>query len=65
MIKMDNHIKCPHYNKEYLKKGIGTYIWRACTKEGKGFTQNYDPNIRYKNGTRTAWNKGLNKNIDK
>lgn len=24
----------------------------------------YDPNIGFKNGTRTIWNKGLNKNID-
>jgi len=52
--------RCPHCNKEYTKKGIGTHIWRS-HGEGKNFTGN---NKGFKDGTRSAWNKGLTKDTD-
>jgi very-short-patch-repair endonuclease len=49
-------IICTECGKAYSPKGIGTHIWRA-HGEGKSF----DPNKGYNDGTRSAWNKGLNK----
>lgn len=53
-------VKCPVCEKEYSNMGIGTHIWRAHTEKGK----NFDPNRGYKNGTISAWNKGLTKETD-
>jgi len=49
-------LKCKHCGKEFSKYGIKTHIWRV---HGEG--QKFDPNKGFKNGTRTAWNKGLTK----
>lgn len=59
----DGKYVCPYCQKIYGRHGIATHIWRNHTEEGKNF--NPDPNIGYKNGTRTAWNKGLTKETDK
>ncbi len=53
--------KCPHCNKEYVKKGISYHIWKMHTEEGKLF----DSNKGYKEGTRKIWNKGLTKETNK
>jgi hypothetical protein len=46
---------CPHCNKEYTVKGLGTHIWR---NHGDGKT--FNPNKPGK----VAWNKGLTKETD-
>jgi len=56
--------KCPHCSLTYTKNGIGTHIWRKHTEEGRAFTSTHDPNVGYKNGVRTVWNKGLTKEHD-
>lgn len=61
MEKLAEKIKCPHCEKEYSKKGIGTHIWRNHTEVGIEFTKNHDPNKGYKEGTRQGWSKGLKK----
>lgn len=50
-----NKIKCPHCEKEYSVKGLGTHIWRS-HGEGANFTAN--------NQNRIAWNKGKTKETD-
>jgi hypothetical protein len=50
--------KCPYCQKEYIKTGLGTHIWRI---HGEGI--NHNPNRTYKKG-RYAWNKGLTKETD-
>ena len=58
---LDNFVKnkdglynCPHCDKPYSAKGIGTHVWR---KHGEG--KEHDPNIGFINKMRTAWNKDI------
>lgn len=56
--------RCPSCEKEYTKKGIGTHIWRAHTKEGQAFVENQTPYIGFSEGHRIIWNKGLTSDTD-
>ena len=53
---MSKTVICDICGKEFSIKGIGTHKWRV---HGEG--KNFNPNIGYIKGTRTAWNKGLTK----
>lgn len=55
--EITNKYICPNCEKEFSKYGINTHYWKVHTEQGL----NFDPNIGYKNGSRTVWNKGLNK----
>lgn len=50
-----NKVRCPHCDKEYSTKGIGTHIWRS---HGEGI------NFKANNENRVAWNKGKTKETD-
>lgn len=52
--------KCPYCDKEYIKNGICSHIYKKHTIEGK----KQNPNIGYLDGSRKAWNKGLTKETD-
>lgn len=52
------NIKCPHCDRFFSIKGIGTHMWR---KHGNGI--NHKSNKPYNEG-RFAWNKGLTKDTD-
>lgn len=56
---MVNKLPCKYCGKLYSSKGLGTHIWRT-HGDGKSF----NPNAGYIAGTRSAWNKGLNKYND-
>lgn len=60
----ENLYKCPFCSKLYNKKGISTHIWRSHTIDGNNFTITHNPNVGFKTGTRTQWNKGLTKETD-
>lgn len=53
--------KCNECGLVYNKHGIKSHIYRKHTEEGLKFNPFHDPNIGFKNGTRSAWNKGLSK----
>lgn len=53
---MSKTVICDICGKEFSIMGIGTHKWRV---HGEG--KNFNPNIGYIKGTRTAWNKGLTK----
>ena len=61
-------IKCPHCNKEYSKKGIGTHIWRA-HKGGKtsgfsGKTHTKEFREAKANSMKSQWSQGSFDHVD-
>jgi len=59
----DGLYDCPYCEKSYVKRGISTHIWRNHSAQGQEFNKNSINNQGYANGTRTAWNKGLTKEM--
>lgn len=61
----DGKYKCPECGKAYSKYGLVAHYWSKHTEDGIKFRSDFilrhNPNIGFKLGTRTIWNKGLNK----
>lgn len=53
-------LKCPHCDKLFTSKGIGSHIWRMHTDEGKQFTIKQKLIV----SSIPRWNKGLTKEQD-
>lgn len=65
----NNKWHCPDCEQTFnSQNGLISHYWSKHTEEGRQFRTDklngHDPNIGFKNGTRTQWNTGLKKDTD-